>query len=118
MAVSLSTNAPQALLQKFDAAISQKEQRGKIETWEKSDDGVYYTHKAREWNKKAWFKPSLAQQNLIFNIIKPQNADIDTMTYAYYHGHLIETFLNHFNTEFGTGSATAQPTANDLVRGQ
>jgi hypothetical protein len=113
MAAQFSTNSPQALLDKFDAAISQRELKGKIETWEKSDDGNYYTHRAKDWNKKAWFKPAVKSGVLVFNIIKPQNANISGLVYAYYHGHLIETFLNHFDKLFQNGSATALPTADD-----
>lgn len=117
MSVNFFTQNPQALLAKFDAAISQNEQKGKVETWEKSDDGKFYTHKAKDWHKKAWFKPSVQDQKLVFNIIKPQNADISSVTYGYYHGHLIETFLNHFDKSFDQGSASALPKVNDNVRG-
>jgi hypothetical protein len=118
MSVNFSTQNPQTLLAKFDAAISQKEQKGKIETWEKSNDGKFYTHKAKEWHKKAWFKPSVQGQKLVFNIIKPQNAAISQVTYGYYHGHLIETFLNHFDQSFADGTASALPTGNDNVSSQ
>ena len=114
MSTTFSTSKAKSLLDKFDAAISQKESKGKIDTWEKSEDGKYYTHKAKEWNKKAWFKPALKTEGLVFNIIKPQGSDITTIVYAYYHGHLIETFLNHFDSDFTVGSATALPTAGDL----
>ena len=115
MSVNFSTQNPQALLAKFDAAISQSEQKGKIETWEKSADGNYYTHKARDWYKKAWFKPSVQDQKLVFNIVKPNNTNISSVVYGYYHGHLIETFLNHFDGSFSQGMASALPTANDNV---
>jgi hypothetical protein len=115
MAVSFSADKPKSLLDKFDAAISQKEQKGKIETWEKSDDGKHYTHKAKEWNKKAWFKPKIKQGELTFNIIKPKNQNISIVTYGYYHGHLIETFLNHFDDDFEQGGATAKPTDEDVI---
>lgn len=115
MSVSFSTQEPQSLLAKFDAAISQNEQKGKIETWEKSSDGKFYTHKAREWNKKAWLMPSVENQKLIFYIVKPQNANISPVTYGYYHGHLIETFLNHFDQSFSEASASALPKGNDNV---
>ncbi|SNT01097.1 hypothetical protein SAMN05216374_2294 [Tardiphaga sp. OK246] len=113
MAIIFSTGTPKSLLSKFDAAILQHEKSGKIETWEKSDDGKYYTHKANEWRKKAWFKPSIEANQLVFNIVKPQNTNITKVVYGYYHGHLIETFLNHFDTDFEIGSATALPTADD-----
>lgn len=53
---------------------------------------------------------------LIFNIVNPQNAPITGPVYAYYQGHLIETFLNHFDMKFQNGIGTALPQAGDLVR--
>lgn len=117
MAVFFFTDAPKALLKEFEARIDQTEAKGRITTWERSDDGVYYTHKAIEWNKKAWFKPVVADDRLTFNIIRPGNANITTLVYGYYHGHLIETFLNHFDEDFSRGSATALPSTGDIVSG-
>ncbi len=113
MAVIFHTDKPQKLLNSFDAKIEQKEASGKITTWEKSDDGKYYTHKAKEWTKKAWFKPNVGTSRLTFNIIKPKDANVTATVYAYYHGHLIETFLNHFDHDFETGEATALATSGD-----
>jgi hypothetical protein len=113
MAISFLTDHPQALLKSFDAKISQKEQKGKITTWEKSNDGKYYTHKAEEWNKKAWFKPVIKDGELTFNIIKPGDQKVTVIVYGYYHGHLTETFLNHFDGDFTWTSSTAKATADD-----
>jgi hypothetical protein len=116
MAITFSTDTPTALLKMFDARISQHEQKGKITTWEKSKDGMYYTHKAAEWAKKAWLRPVIKSRLLTFNIVKPKNSSVSVTVYGYYHGHLVETFLNHFDTEFGEGSPTASPTSDDHVR--
>jgi hypothetical protein len=113
MAIEFLTSQPNSLLAKFDAAVTQAEPKGKITTWEKSDDEIYYTHKAAEWRKKAWLKPTAMTDRLVFNIIRPQNANISSLVYAYYHGHLIETFLNHFDEIFTQGIATALPTRED-----
>jgi hypothetical protein len=48
MAVHFMTTKAQALLNAFDMRIKQAAQKGKITTWEKSDDGKYYTHMAAE----------------------------------------------------------------------
>lgn len=115
MAVHFITSTAQTLLKEFDARISQKEQTGKIITWEKSDDGKYYTHKAAEWAKKAWFLPTIETNQLTFNIIKPKNQNVTDVVYGYYHGHLIETFLNHLDKGFTVGVASALPEKNDLL---
>ena len=113
MAIEFVTQQPNSLLAKFDAAVTQTEPKGKITTWEKSEDGIYYTHKSVEWNKKAWLKPASGAGRLVFNIIKPKNTNISSTVYGYYHGHLIETFLNHFDTDFTEGKATAKATSDD-----
>ena len=113
MAIYFTTEQPQSLLAKFDAAISQTEPKGKITTWIKSNDGKYYTHKSEEWGKKAWLKPAIETKRLAFNIVRPQNANVSSSTYAYYHGHLIETFLNHFDGFFTDGIASALPRSGD-----
>jgi len=115
MAVHFATDRPRALLNAFDAAIEQKEAEGKIRTWIKSDDGVYYTHAATAWTKKAWFKPSVESGQLTFNIIKPGDENVTIVAYGYYHGHLIETFLNHFDKMHTLAMATPLPVKGDLV---
>ena len=113
MAVNFDTDTPKGLLSEFDARISQSEAKGKITTWEKSEDGKYYTHKATEWAKKAWFKAKITSGCLTFNILKPKNKSVTGVVYAYYHGHLIETFLNHFDNDFTLAKASALPTTDD-----
>jgi hypothetical protein len=113
MSAIFFTSSAQALLNAFDARIKQIEPKDKVITWEKSDDWQNYTHKAAEWAKKAWFKPAISNDRLTFNIIKSQNSVVTSLVYAYYHGHLIETFLNHFDKQFTGGHATALPTQGD-----
>ena len=115
MAVQFFTNSAQSLLDAFNARIEQKEQEGKITTWEKSADGKYYTHKSSQWSKLAWFKPVIYSDRLTFNIIKAKDKNVSTTAYGYYHGHLIETFLNHFDQKILTGVAIALPTSGDKV---
>jgi hypothetical protein len=115
MAIHFVTSDPAGLLNAFDLRISQKEAAGKITTWEKSEDGKYYTHKSENWGKKAWFKPAVESGQLTFNIIKPQNQTIKVVVYGYYHGHLLETFLNHFDTSFSVCKASPLPEAGDNV---
>lgn len=113
MAAYFLASEPEALLDKFDARIAQKEEKGKITTWVKSEDGKFYTHKAAAWHAKAWFKPKIGTDRLTFNIIKPKTQAITTSVYAYYHGHLTETFLNHFDKDFSEARSTALATTDD-----
>lgn len=113
MAVYFETPDPAALLKSFEARIDQTEAKGKVVTWERGLDKKQYTHASKEWKDKAHFKPKVEPSRLTFNIIRLKG--IDVVTYAYYHGHLIETFLAHFDHEFVTGSATALPAAGDVL---
>lgn len=117
MAVHFLCSEPQKLLDAFDGRIEQATPKGKITTWEKSSDGQFYTHRAPAWSRKAWFRPEVdaAGGKLSFLIIKPKNAAISTVAYAYYHGHLIETFLAHFDGMFSTSRASALPLPGDKV---
>ncbi|TDV54659.1 hypothetical protein EC919_104398 [Pseudomonas graminis] len=114
MAVDFFTSNPQNLLNQFKSKINQTELTGKITTWDVDSDGDF-THKSGNWGRQAWFRPSVKQGVLTFNIIKPQNQAISTPTYGYYHGHLTETFLNHFDNLFTQASSTALPTGADMV---
>lgn len=115
MAVFFTCEEPRALLDAFQARIVQSEPKDSITTWVRSDDGRFYTHRANDWTRKAWFRPVVGQTTLTFNIVKPANQAISTVAYAYYHGHLIETFLAHFDTSFTDVRATALPATNDLI---
>lgn len=115
MAVHFMTDAAQALLTAFDKAIAAAPASGSITTWEKTPTSLY-THKANDWKKKAFFKPSIETDRLRFNIIKPENAVVDTLVYSYYHGHLIETFIKHFDQSFSWARASAKPQTNDKVK--
>ncbi len=114
MALHFYTNSPDQLLKKFDAAIDQTEPKGKITTWERSDGGDY-THKADNWAKKAWFRPSIHDGRLTFNIVKTKTTNVSVPVYGYYHGHLTETFLNHFDKDFSTAQSSALPSNTDIV---
>ncbi len=117
MAVYFVTAAPAALLKAFDDRIAQTEAKGKITTWQKSPDGKFYTHKAEDWKAKAWFQATVDQGRLRFNIIRPKDKNVAVEVYGYYHGHLIETFLNHFDRDFSEGTVTSMPANGDNVSG-
>lgn len=114
MAVYFTTTDPAGLLTAFKAAVRQKEEKGKIDTWELDSDGDI-THKADQWAKKLWFRPTVESSRLAFYTLPPNGQVIQTVAYGYYHGHLISTFLNHFDKQFSQGIATAQASGNDQI---
>ncbi|MDR6667095.1 hypothetical protein [Rhizobium sp. 1399] len=115
MSVYFYTSSAKALLADFRKRIHQQEEKGKITTWIEDSDGDF-THKSEAWGGKAWFRPVVSVDRLAFNIIKRKDVNISVPVYGYYHGHLIETFLNHFDDQFTAGSATAKATADDNIR--
>jgi hypothetical protein len=116
MAVHFECKDPRSLLDAFDARVTQLEPKGKITTWEKHTDGRHYTHRAPEWSRKAWLQPVIESHGrLTFQIIKPTGMNISTVVYAYYHGHLIETFLAHFDSMFSSAQASAMPASGDNI---
>ena len=86
MAVYFETSKAQDLLDRFDARISQKEKKGRITSWEKSEDGKIFYDKAGEWRQEGMVQAVTENDRLVFNIVKSQNQNISTTAYGYYHG--------------------------------
>lgn len=110
MAVIVYTSNPSTLLQSIKSAISE----AKVETWSTDADGDF-THSPEQWRLKAWFRPKIADDRLVFRILSPKNVRMSRVTYAVYHGRFIEMLLNHFDTKFQRAIATALPTEGDQV---
>jgi hypothetical protein len=110
--LNFGTKTPHALLSKIKKAIDEK----KITTWSYNKDG-YFTHTPDQWKAKAWLLPKVVETTeLRFGIIRPQNSSVSSEVYAVYHGRFIEMMLAHFDTEFGSGAASALPTAADNIK--
>ena len=111
MAASFTTSDPGGLLKLFKDAIDNKT----VTTWLYDDDGDFY-HADKQFKGTAWFTPKTAKGELVFNIIKSKTKAITPFVYAYYHGHIIETFLFHFDNSFTLGAATAWATPDDIIK--
>jgi len=115
MAARFFTKSPSILLKAFDEKIAQKEREGSITTWVKNHQG-YYTHVSPQWGKKAYFKANPDfKDRLVFNVVPPAGEKVESDVYAYYHGHLISTFISHFADKFTVGAAGAEPTPQDRL---
>ena len=117
MSLSFNTSNPKALLGLFIEAINRESgEKGSITTWEVASDG-FFTHTSKEWAKKLWFKAKITPNNsqLVFLTLPPKGKSISVTAYGYYHGHLIETFLNHFEKEFTSVEASALASNGDSV---
>jgi hypothetical protein len=117
MSITFVSSNPRGLLNAFQDRIAQTSAEGKITTWEAVlHNGVtYYTHKAKDWHQKAYLRPLFKEGALVFNIIHPDKKTISTTVYGYYHGHLTETFLNHFDTLFSNASSSALAATGDII---
>jgi len=112
MAVRVFSEDPQGLLAKVKTAIRE----GSVETWSVDADGDF-THTPDQWRHRAWFRPSVFDDRLVFNILGPRSKAISRVVYGVYHGRLIEMFLTHFDRSFSRASATALAVTGDRVGG-
>jgi len=113
MAVIIKTENPQGLLSAIKSAIDDDT----IRTWSHDAEGDF-THTANQWEKRAWLRPSIREDRLVFNIVPPYNRSVSRTIYGIYHGRFIEMLLNHFDRRFTSVYATAMPTSADRITGQ
>ncbi len=116
MAVNFFTSDPNALLDEFNKRIDQEDPKGKITTWVRDKDGDY-SHVAENWKWKAWFRPKVIEGALVFNVLGNKKFIMSKAVYGYYHGHLTETFLAHFDKMFSSAASTALLTQDDRLGG-
>jgi hypothetical protein len=110
MAVTVFCSDPPGLLNDITSSILNRS----IETWLVDSEGDL-THSPTQWQNQAWFRPLVAQDRLAFYILGNRIQAMSTVTYAVYHGRLIEMLLSHFDGRFSNAVATAMPTGSDWV---
>ena len=113
MSVTFQTADAAGLLRRFDAALTQAEVKGRILTWRKHEDARHYTHTSAQWQGQAYFSTLVGADGLIFHIVRSTARPVSVAAYAFYHGHLVETFLNHFDREFNAATSTSLPSEGD-----
>jgi hypothetical protein len=111
MAIVVNTNNPRGLLSAIKKAVDDD----KVDTWSYDEDGDF-THTADQWNRRAWLRPHIREDRLVFNIFPPRAKTLSRVMYGIYHGRFIEMLLNHFDERFKEVSATALPTSADMVK--
>jgi len=110
MAVRVFCNDPSGLLRKVKASIRD----GAIDTWSVDSDGDF-THTPEQWKNRAWFRPAIFDDKLVFNILGPRSTPISKTVYGVYHGRLIEMLVTHFDDQFSRASATALASSGDVI---
>ncbi len=111
MAVRIQGADVRTLLEEIGDAI----RSGDIDTWKIDKDGDL-THSPDQWRHKAWFRPKIKDDELVFNILAPRGKTLTRFVYGVYHGRLIEMLLNHFDTKFKRAFASALPERGDIIR--
>jgi len=115
MAVHFYTSDPRGLLDAFKIAVNQTELEGKITTWRQWQSTDYYTHTSAQWQSHAYMQAVVKRDTLTFFIVNARGSAVSQTVYGFYHGHLIETFLNHFDKLFEQGAASALPGDGDII---
>ena len=108
MAIYARTADPQGLVDKIKDYIN----KGKIDTWKYDSDGDF-THSASQWNQKAWFRPRIESDRVVFGILGNTKSTMTKEVYAIYHGRFIEMLLAHFDDIVTLAWASSQKTTYD-----
>ncbi len=110
MAVRATTSNPQNLLAEIRKYIDER----KIETWQYDKDGDF-THTPEQWRFKAWFRPRIVGQEIVFYILTPKTNNMSKVVYGVYHGRFIEMLLTHFDVKMSNLVATPLPITGEVV---
>jgi len=92
MAIYIKTSNPQGLLNDIKKSIENKV----IRNWSKDEEGDITL--AFQWNNKAWFKPFLREDTLIFGLIGRKDEPMTKLIYGIYHGRFSEMLLTQFDS--------------------
>jgi len=102
VAVRLFTQDASTLLNAIKGAIDE----GHIDTWSYDGDGDFtHTTHDRQWENRAWLRPSIRKDRLLLNIIFASNETQKRLVYGVYHGRFIEMAVTHFPSRFAEGVA-------------
>src|SRR5687768_15699225 len=88
MAMFVRTADPLGLL----GAIRDGIRKRKIITWEEDKEGDL-THSPDQWRGKAWLRPKVENNRLVFTILTYKNVQLTTEVYSVFHGRFIEMLL-------------------------
>lgn len=111
MAIYIETSNPKQLLEDIKKSIRDR----KITTWSCDTDGDF-THDVDQWRYKAWFRPRIKEDRLIFGIICRKDRNLSVLEYAIYHGRFVEMILTHFDRVCNDITATSKVTTYDMVK--
>jgi hypothetical protein len=71
--LTVTTKNPKTLLARIQKEIGD----GRIRTWELTERGSFtHTASSGQWRNKAWFKPSIGDGAIQFNILRPKGSKV------------------------------------------
>jgi hypothetical protein len=111
MAITVTTSTPRKLLADVRSAIKS----GGVTAWSVDADGDF-THTSDALVRKAWFRPRLLDDRVVFRILTPRGTTMSKTTYGAYHGKFVQMLLTKFDAEFEAVSASALATPEDVVK--
>lgn len=91
MAIKVVTTKPDWFISDIKSQIDENH----IETWCYDEDGDF-THCSSQWNRIAWFRPFILDNQVIFGIIGRKGINISAAEYGIYHGRFVEMLVTHY----------------------
>jgi hypothetical protein len=110
MAVRAFTDRPEELLSALKRGIAE----GQVIGWKIDEDGDL-TLTSENFANRAWMRPKVLPDRLLFNILGNKSGQMSKRLYAVYHARLVQILLTYFDTKLKTATATALPTSGDKV---
>lgn len=111
MAIIVTTANSSKLLADIKLAID----KGTVATWTYDSDGDF-THSADQWKHRAWLRPTISSEGIVFKILTPKETTMTGVVYGIFHGRFIEMLLTHFDLSFSQVVATALPSRGDIIK--
>jgi hypothetical protein len=120
MSISFGANDPNRLFASFTQAIDNHKHgrpAPRIDTWRYvlHQQRYFFTHTSQNWGDKAWLLAAPENGHLVFYVRPFENVRLTRDTYAYYVGHLAETFIRHFPTTMSLGQVTPSASGADTA---
>lgn len=118
MALFLTTPNAAGLMRSFNQAIANNVHQApgpRVATWRHvvHEGSNYYTHTSANWKDKAFFRGEVEANRAAFYIGPAKGVTLKRDVYAYYAGHLAETFMRDFPTLFASAQATSNAVGDD-----
>jgi hypothetical protein len=120
MSIVFKTNNPNGLLAVFNQAIDNhlhSRSGPRVDTWRYvlHQQHHFYTHRSANWKDKAWLRADIETGQLAFYIRPFEGVRLTRDIYAYYAGHLTETFIRHFANTFSLAQTTPNVSGGDAA---